>query len=437
MANQTGKPVQKKQNSSAGVFIQIIISLVLFAVLLTVVIIRTQPSKALDASGHREYAAKMYSRGLYEQAAHEYELYAQQADLDKQGKAKIFKLIGDIYYDQLSDYANALANYIKVEALDPEGSEKRDVTRRIVASMDNLGLAKEAKRYMKEATNIDPETLPVSEKGAVVARIGDRKITLGELDREVEKQQSWLKKQIEDDPKEKLRFLRDYIVHELLYDKAAIKNLDKDPEVLEAARQAKRELMIQKLLAREVNDKVQVDEDDIKLYYEAHKSDFNKPEMVMARHIQCSKREDIEEVKKRLNNGEGFDGLVKEFSEDAVSKSVGGSLGYVTKGEPIPGLGEPKELINTIFSTPTGKYSDIVQSEHGFHIVLVEEHKPAENKTLDDVRNMVRHSLTQERQQRAYEKLAGEMLDTNQVQFFDEVLGVDLREVLQEEQKAK
>ena len=74
----------------------------------------------------------------------------------------------------------------------------------------------------------------------------------------------------------KLEFLKQYILTELLYDSAKRKGLEKDNEVVDAAFQAKKQIMVQKLLQQEIEQKVKIDPEDVQLYYQAHKDKYVK-----------------------------------------------------------------------------------------------------------------------------------------------------------------
>ena len=74
----------------------------------------------------------------------------------------------------------------------------------------------------------------------------------------------------------KIDFLKQYIATELLYDSAKRKGLENDKNVIESTFQAKRNFMVQKLLEEEISKAVDIDESDVKLYYEAHKEKYSE-----------------------------------------------------------------------------------------------------------------------------------------------------------------
>lgn len=71
----------------------------------------------------------------------------------------------------------------------------------------------------------------------------------------------------------------------------------------------------------------------------------------------------LQGIKQRILNGEDFGALAKEYSEDQGSAANGGNLGWTKRGSMVP------EFEAAAMSLDTGKLSDIVESEYGFHLI--------------------------------------------------------------------
>jgi len=110
-------------------------------------------------------------------------------------------------------------------------------------------------------------------KGPVVARIGKREITLGELNDQIEKLPPYMRSTFQGRDK-KVDFLKQYIATELMYTTAKRKGYDRDKDIIEGAFQAKKNLMVQKLIQDEVKDAVHIGDSDLKLYYQAHRDKY-------------------------------------------------------------------------------------------------------------------------------------------------------------------
>lgn len=75
----------------------------------------------------------------------------------------------------------------------------------------------------------------------------------------------------------------------------------------------------------------------------------------------------ISKIEQLLKDGSDFEELAKEYSEDPGSASRGGDLGFVSRGDFV------KEFEEVAFSLNEGDYSDIVQTQFGFHIIQLLE----------------------------------------------------------------
>ena len=75
----------------------------------------------------------------------------------------------------------------------------------------------------------------------------------------------------------------------------------------------------------------------------------------------------ISKIKERLDNGEDFAELARQYSEDPGSAKSGGELGFVSRGTLV------KEFEETAFSLEEGEISEIVQTQFGFHIIQLLE----------------------------------------------------------------
>ena len=80
----------------------------------------------------------------------------------------------------------------------------------------------------------------------------------------------------------------------------------------------------------------------------------------------------IRDIRERVLKGEDFGELARNNSNDPGSASRGGDLGHVKKGE----LAET--IDNYIWTAPIGQLSDVIITNFGFHIVVVDERRLSE-----------------------------------------------------------
>jgi tetratricopeptide (TPR) repeat protein len=289
----------------------LIIVLVLVGLLLVVsVMIYLQMGKAngsrLDVSHQQDLASDLLDSKLYLQAIAEYDCLLNSGALNKKKQANINYIVGNIYLNELNDYQNAAARFVTAKFIDPEGELKDKINQNLVICYERMGRSLEAQKELDRSTNLN-QTTPEKKGGVVVARIGDREITMTELEDEIEKLPPSAQTQFKDKAG-KLKFLQGYIGSELMYHTALRRGLDKDKDVEDGMMQVRKQLMINKLLSQEIPQDVPVSENDVKLYYDAHKDEFKgkKPEEV---------RSQIETELKKMKQQEAYGQLVSKMME--------------------------------------------------------------------------------------------------------------------------
>ena len=146
------------------------------------------------------------------------------------------------------------------------------------------------------------------------------------------------------------------------------------------------------------------DDQALRALYDEHSDRYVTPEERRARHILVSlppdagedaerkAREKAESLLARLEKGESFGELAKEASDDPVSASKGGDLGFFGRGVMTP------EFETAAFSLEKGGRSGVVKSAFGFHIIEVTDIKPQHARPFDEVRDeLVKEYQAQER----------------------------------------
>ena len=264
-------------------------------------------SKAqFDVSQQQDFASELVDNKLYSQAVAEYDKLLDLGKLDKKKQANINYIVGNIYLNYLNDYENAAARFVKAKFLNPESELKDKINRNLVICFERMGRSLEAQKQLERSTELDQGKIK-TEGGVVVARIGDRKITMTGLENEIEKLPPSVQTQFKD-KEGKFRFLQQYVGTELLYDTALRRGFDKDKDVIDGAFQMKKQLMINKLLAEEIPQDIEISESEIKLYYDAHKEDFEDKELNEV-------KSQIEFELKREKQQEAYNKLVQKMME--------------------------------------------------------------------------------------------------------------------------
>ncbi|VGO15527.1 Foldase protein PrsA [Pontiella desulfatans] len=150
-------------------------------------------------------------------------------------------------------------------------------------------------------------------------------------------------------------------------------------------------------------------EADSRAYYDEHLEEFKTPELVHAAHIVQHPSPDMPlervyaellNVRERLKAGEKFDDLADEYSH---CSDGGHDLGYFARGQMVPVFEE------VAFATKVGEYSDVFQTEFGYHILTVLDHKEEAVREFADVRYDIESMLFDERKNDAIGTMADEL----------------------------
>ncbi|MDR4948147.1 peptidylprolyl isomerase [Neobacillus cucumis] len=152
-------------------------------------------------------------------------------------------------------------------------------------------------------------------------------------------------------------------------------------------------LLIKKLIEPEIT----VTEDEMKTYFDQNKDSFATAEQVKASHILVADEKTAKEIKQKLDNGEDFATLAKKYSTDSSTKDKGGELGYFAKGTMVT------EFDNVAFSLPVGKISDPVKTTYGYHIIKVEDKKPAQAANYEASKAQIKETLIDQKVDSEYQ----------------------------------
>lgn len=137
--------------------------------------------------------------------------------------------------------------------------------------------------------------------------------------------------------------------------------------------EVKKRLIVGKLQNKKFQG-LQVSRRDVENFYESVKDSLpDKKPMVKLSQIllriqpgEASRIEAMEKIRAiqtRLNRGENFADLAKQFSEDPGTSKRGGELGFVERGTLFPSFEE------AVFKLESGQISDIVETPIGFHLI--------------------------------------------------------------------
>jgi DNA-directed RNA polymerase subunit F len=267
----------------------------------------------------------------------------------------------------------------------------------------------------------------------VLAKVGEREITLGEYAETLERMDPFERLRYQS-PDRRRQLLNEIIQVELLAEEAKRRGLDKQPETQERLRQMLKEELLRDLRSRmpAPND---IPEAEVHAYFDAHHDEFKEPERRRVSHIVVATEA---QAKKALQTALGASAsdwgkLVAEVSLDKPPQSsvpqpleLAGDLGIV--GPPGHPRGSnprvPEALRAAVFEIPQlgGVLDHVVPDGGKFHIVRMTGRTEARDRSYQDAERTIRVAIVQERIRAREEQLEQELKQRYPVTIDDQAL---------------
>ncbi len=170
--------------------------------------------------------------------------------------------------------------------------------------------------------------------------------------------------------------------------------------------------------------KLIVSDAEAQAYFDAQPNVFNVPERTRPSHIllKCGPAESVEtqekvkkkilSIKKRLNDGEYFADLAKQFSEHA-SKAKNGDIGFISKTSQLD-----KEFIKAAFALKVGEVSGPVKSIYGYHLITVTEKKAAMKLSFSETKDRIKQEILKQKKDSALKEYVNTLIEKAKIEVF-------------------
>jgi peptidyl-prolyl cis-trans isomerase C len=242
----------------------------------------------------------------------------------------------------------------------------------------------------------------------VLAKIGTKTVTEGDL------------KQMANAVPEKFRYYYqtpegrrqtlDYIVNiYVLAAEAEKEGLDKSPDSQKLLAFTRNDLLARMLLEKMTKDSPAPTDVEAKKYFEQNKAEFSTPESAKLRHILVETEREIKDVLARLKKGDKFEDIASQVSI-CPSKVRGGDLDWMPRGSLVP------EIEDVAYKMNKGQIEGPVKTKFGYHVLYLEDKKPGEEASFDQVKDYIVEQLKYQKQQEQYEKIADSLRKKMNVQ---------------------
>jgi len=265
----------------------------------------------MSSDDRRELASRLLGVGLSEEAADQYEMYLDGSRLGREDRAKIAFSIGKAYQGQ-GNLSRAVSWYYRAEISDPHSSLKSEIGSRVVECLEKLGKYQSARYALESRAGLEKQEAGEKKGGKIVAKIGNREITLGELNEALDKMPDWARKDY-DKPEKKAEFLKQFVANELMFEKAQKLGYERDPEVQKQVDLFRKSLLVNRVLEGEVQNKVQVSDKDIELYYRANKEKYVEKDKKDEK--KSGRQKSLEEAKEQVRQDYLREKLNEKFNE--------------------------------------------------------------------------------------------------------------------------
>lgn len=165
-------------------------------------------------------------------------------------------------------------------------------------------------------------------------------------------------------------------------------------------------------IEKQIASALTVSAQECREFYERDRDRFMQPPRYRARHIflaahadtptdvYLEKQEAIQALAIRLSNGEDFEMLAAEASEDEATKLRGGDLGYFSAERMAP------EFITEVETLQVGQLSAAIPTTMGFHLVQLIDARPDRQLSFEEVRHEVLNTLANKKRAAAVSQLA-------------------------------
>ncbi len=148
-----------------------------------------------------------------------------------------------------------------------------------------------------------------------------------------------------------------------------------------------------------VRDEVTATDGEIIEFYQQYKTYYDLPDQAKIKLIAVETEADANNIVEKLQSGEDFAKLAKEYSLSPDVELNSGDLGWVTPGELY------KEISDNVFHPDISLNQPYaVQARDGFYVFVVSDRKGAEEKSFEEVKDLVKEDLLKNKQDRAVDR---------------------------------
>ena len=173
----------------------------------------------------------------------------------------------------------------------------------------------------------------------------------------------------------------------------------------------KEQLLLMRVVDREVRSGVMVTESEIQRYYESHQTRFLMPDEYRISQILILRksRETAEEARERaasvyasLKQGADFSELALKHS-DGPEATKGGNIGFVRQGELLP------QIERALSTLDVEQITEPVETSDGWHIIKLDEKRLPQFRPFAEVKTEIQSLVFQQKTEDVYQAWLGDL----------------------------
>jgi [acyl-carrier-protein] S-malonyltransferase len=179
--------------------------------------------------------------------------------------------------------------------------------------------------------------------------------------------------------------LRELVTEAILVHEARAAGLDDAPETVAA------------VVFDRVTADVTVPEAELRAYYERNRDLYRRDEARMVRHVLVNTESMALRAAARIRAGEEMAAVAWELSRDRGSRTLGGDLGALRRGEFAGPLEE------AVFAATIGQLLGPIRTDHGWHVARVERIVPGRMLAYTEVKAEIEEELLEAARSKAFD----------------------------------
>ena len=195
-------------------------------------------------------------------------------------------------------------------------------------------------------------------------------------------------------------------------------------------RNLERSMMVSQVQRNEVVEKISVTDEESRVFYDAHRTEFTTPSEMTLREILIEvpasdrginvaqddeARAKANEIRKRIAGGEPFPRLAAEFSA-SPSKANGGLIGPIRSDDLAPQL---QQLLDKV---KIGDVAEVIRTQRGYQILKVESRTDTKIRTFDEARSAIVERIVESKRRAAMQRYLDGLRETASIDWRNDEL---------------